>query len=114
MALDVVLYWLNSYFIFLIISILPSLSAMSSAKPSGEIIYVATNGSGDFNCDGIYDQVEINKALAYVAENPQFKTVYLRAPVHISSRIVFLSEVIPFLKEIPLLWLSLKIKQDGK
>ena len=67
-------------FIFLIISIIPSFSAISSAKPSGEIVYVATDGSGDFNCDGIDDQVEINKALAYVAENPQYKTVYLRGP----------------------------------
>ena len=41
------------------------------------MLYVTTNGSGDFNCDGIDDQVEINKALAYVAENPQFTTVHL-------------------------------------
>ena len=53
-------------FIFLIASITLTLSAM----PSGTIVYVATNGSGDFNCDGSDDQVEINKALAYVAENP--------------------------------------------
>ena len=48
-----------------------------SAKPSGKVVYITTNGSGDFNCDGIDDQVEINKALAYVAENPQFTTVHL-------------------------------------
>ena len=64
-------------FIFLIINIIPPLSALSSAKPSGEIVYVTTDGSGDFNCDGIDDQVEINKTLAYVAENPQFKTVFI-------------------------------------
>jgi len=29
-------------------------------------------GEEIFNCDGSDDQVEINKALAYVAENPQF------------------------------------------
>jgi hypothetical protein len=46
-------------------------------EPSGKIVYVATNGSGDFNCDGVDDQVEINKALAYVAENPQFRTVFI-------------------------------------
>jgi hypothetical protein len=66
--------------IFLITSTIPSLSAMSSAKPSGEIAYIAADGSGDFNCDGIDDQVEINKALAYVAENPQYKNVYLKGP----------------------------------
>lgn len=48
-----------------------------SAKPSDKAVYVTINGSGDFNCDGIDDQVEINKALAYVAKNSQFTTVYL-------------------------------------
>jgi hypothetical protein len=51
-----------------------------SIESSGKLVYVATNGSGDFNCDGIDDQVEINEALAYVAENSQYKTVYLRGP----------------------------------
>ena len=57
-----------------------SLPVSHSAKSSGKIVYVTTNGSGDFNCDGSDDQVEINKALAYVAENPQFTTVYLKGP----------------------------------
>ena len=48
-----------------------------SAKPSDKVVYITTNGSGDFNCDGTDDQIEINKALAYVAENPQFTTVHL-------------------------------------
>ncbi|MDD2613510.1 MAG: right-handed parallel beta-helix repeat-containing protein [Methanosarcina sp.] len=43
-------------------------------------VYVAADGSGDFNCDGSSDQVEINRALAYVAENPQFTTVHLKGP----------------------------------
>jgi hypothetical protein len=43
----------------------------------GKKVYVTANGSGDFNCDGIDDQVEINKALAYVAENPEYTTVHL-------------------------------------
>lgn len=67
-------------FVFLIIIIILSLSSISSAKPSGEIVYVATDGSGDFNCDGSDDQIEINKALAYVAENFQYKNVYLKGP----------------------------------
>ena len=65
--------------IFLAASIILFLSSKYS-KPSGKIVYVTTNGSGDFNCDGSDDQVEINQALAYVAENPQFTTVYLRGP----------------------------------
>jgi hypothetical protein len=51
-----------------------------SVNSSGKIVYVTTNGSGDFNCNGSNDQVEINKALAYVAENPQFTAVYLNGP----------------------------------
>lgn len=47
-----------------------------STKPSEKVYYV-NNSSGGFNCDGIDDQVEINKALAYVAENPQFTAVRL-------------------------------------
>jgi hypothetical protein len=65
--------------IFLTASVIIFLSN-KSIESSSKIIYVAANGNGDFNCDGIDDQVEINKALAYVAGNPQYKTVYLRGP----------------------------------
>ena len=50
------------------------------STPSDTVVRVSTNGSGDFNCDGSDDQVEINKALAYVAENPEFTTVHLEGP----------------------------------
>jgi len=69
------LFLLSIVFISLIASVTLTLST-----PSGTIVYVATNGSGDFNCDGSDDQVEINKALAYVAENPKFTTVHLEGP----------------------------------
>src|SRR5664280_1283452 len=46
-------------------------------KPSNKTFNVAGDGSGDFNCDGIDDQIEINQALAYVAENPQSTTCLL-------------------------------------
>ncbi|HWQ48773.1 MAG TPA: disaggregatase related repeat-containing protein, partial [Methanosarcina sp.] len=69
------LLFLSIIFVSLIIGIILTLS-----KPSGTTVYIATNGSGDFNCDGSDDQVEINKALAYVAENPKFTTVYLEGP----------------------------------
>lgn len=65
---------------FFIICTILSLSVASSAKPSGEIVYVATDGKGDFNCDGSDDQVEINEALAYVAKKQQYTTVYLKGP----------------------------------
>ena len=52
--------------------------AQSNLTQSNETVYVGGYGSENFTCDGIDDQVEINQALEYVAENPQFTTVYLR------------------------------------
>ena len=43
------------------------------------MIYVAGDGTGTYNCDGINDQVEINQALKYAANNPG-TTVYLKGP----------------------------------
>ena len=51
-----------------------------SSTPHDIKVYVAGDGSGNFNCNGMDDQVEINKALAYVAKNPEFTTVYLKGP----------------------------------
>ncbi len=69
--------------IFLIalgIFILHTIQSHYPPTPSGKTVYVAGDGSGNFNCDGSDDQVEINKALEYVAENPQFTTVHLKGP----------------------------------
>ena len=44
------------------------------------IVYVAGDGSGDFNCDGKDDHTEINQALKFVTENPGYTTVYLKGP----------------------------------
>ena len=52
----------------------------SNVTQSNEIVYVAGYGSENFTCNGSDDQVEINQALAYVAENPQFTTVHLKGP----------------------------------
>lgn len=52
-----------------------------STTQANMTVYVAGDGSGDFNCDGSDDQVEINQALEYVAENPQFTTVHLKGPM---------------------------------
>lgn len=59
------------------------------------VVYVAADGSGDFNIDGSDDQVEINQALKFVAEHQsegyttvrlQGRLVYwLSAPVRIGS-----------------------------
>jgi PKD repeat protein len=50
-----------------------------SAAPT---IYVAGDGSGDFNCDGKDDHVQINQALKFVVENSKsgYTTVYLKGP----------------------------------
>ncbi len=61
------------------------------------IVYVAGDGTGDFNCDDVSDQVEINQALDYVASHPDFTTVYLKGPhtyyidepIFISSNTIF-------------------------
>jgi len=42
------------------------------------IVYVAGDGSGDYNCDGKSDQIEINKALDFVATHPKYTTVHLK------------------------------------
>ena len=42
------------------------------------IVYVAGDGSGNFNCDGKSDQVQINKALDFVATHPKYTTVHLK------------------------------------
>jgi polygalacturonase len=44
-----------------------------------QTIIIAGDGSGDYNCDGSGDQVEINQALEYAAANPG-TTVYLKGP----------------------------------
>lgn len=79
--------------IFSVISVflIASVILFVSAKSSGNILYVTTNKSGDFNCNGSDDQVEINEALAYVAENPQYTTVYLKGPnTYIISGSIFI------------------------
>ncbi|TGC08294.1 right-handed parallel beta-helix repeat-containing protein [Methanolobus halotolerans] len=45
-------------------------------------IYVSSDGSGDYNCDGIADQVEINEALQDANKNA-ISTVYLKSGTYI-------------------------------
>src|SRR5450759_1661385 len=68
------------FLIVLGIAILPTKPPKTFTTSLNKTVYVAGDGSGDFNCDGSDDQVEINQALAYVAENPQFTTVHLKGP----------------------------------
>lgn len=58
--------------------------------------YVARDGSGDFNCDGSNDQVEINKAIDFVASSSSVNTVHLKGsatyviddPIYIKSDMI--------------------------
>ncbi len=49
-------------------------------NPIPPIVYVSCDGSGNYNCDGESDQIEINAALDYVAEHSEYTTVYLKGP----------------------------------
>lgn len=73
----------GAVFIFILLDILIVYILMQSGPPlpsPNNVLYVAGDGSEKFTCDGTADQVEINQALEYVAENPQFTTVYLKGP----------------------------------
>ena len=47
---------------------------------SPQTIYVAGDSSGDYNCAGKSDQVQINQALQFVANNSEYTTVHLKGP----------------------------------
>ena len=49
-------------------------------RTTAPIVYVAGDGSGDFNCDGKDDHIQINQALKFVADNSKYTTVYLKGP----------------------------------
>jgi len=61
---------------FLILTSVPVVLCITPAP----IVYVAGDGSGDFNCDGTDDHVQINQALKFVAENSEYTTVHLKGP----------------------------------
>ena len=79
--------------LIIILLIIGIVTAQSQTPP---IVYVSGDGTGDFNCDGTSDQVEINQALDYIAANSGFTTVYLKGaniywidePIYISSNTI--------------------------
>lgn len=60
------------------------------------IVYVAGDGTGDYNCDGVSDQIEINQALDFVYANANYTTVFLKGantfwinePIYISENTI--------------------------
>jgi hypothetical protein len=85
------------YIRFILLATLFTLLSTLIQAQTPPVIYIAADGSGDFNCDGISDQVEINRALDSVASDPAFTTVYLKGastyiidePVIISNNTIF-------------------------
>ncbi|WP_292389045.1 right-handed parallel beta-helix repeat-containing protein [Methanosarcina sp. UBA5] len=59
--------------------ILASVPAALCRSPA-PTVYVAGDGSGDFNCDGKDDHIQINQALKFVADNSEYTTVHLKGP----------------------------------
>ncbi len=53
--------------------------AASSAALKTPVVYVDTDGTGNYNCDGTNDHVQLNQALAYI-DGRGGGTVYLRGP----------------------------------
>ncbi len=50
----------------------------ANATVPDDTVYISWDGSGDYNTDGVSDQEQINQALAFVAQHPQYTTVYLK------------------------------------
>jgi hypothetical protein len=65
--------------IFMLICFYVLANASVASCATQPIIYVAGDGTGNYNCDGKDDQVQINQALDYAVKNPGTK-VYLKGP----------------------------------
>ena len=67
--------------VFLLVGCLILISApTASCRSPAPTVYVSGDGSGDFNCDGKDDHVQINQALKFVASNSKYTTVHLKGP----------------------------------
>jgi hypothetical protein len=65
---------------FLVVCFILASVPAASCISSPPMIYVSGNGNGDFNCNGTNDQVQINQALQFVANNTGYTTVHLKGP----------------------------------
>ncbi len=81
-----------------LIFLITTITAIHAQTPP--TVYVAGDGSGDYNCDGTSDQVEINQAIEFVVSNTDYTTVYLKGantfwidePILISSNCKLLGD----------------------
>ena len=65
---------------FLVILFILSSIQVVLCTPSAPIVYVARDGTGNFNCTGTNDQIQINQALQFVTGYPAYTTVHLKGP----------------------------------
>ncbi|RLE01101.1 MAG: hypothetical protein DRI99_07815, partial [Candidatus Aminicenantes bacterium] len=70
-------------------------TASETTLPSPPIVYVATDGTGDYNCDGTDDQIEINQAISDI-NSTGGGTVHLKAGTYIISDSISLSSNLIF------------------
>lgn len=80
--------------VVLVLSILSTgiLSAVADPAPTAPVVYVALDGTGDFNCDGgDNDQVEIQQAIDFVLANEGFTTVHLKAGIYVIDDTIYIA-----------------------
>lgn len=65
--------------LFLVTCLILTTVPAALGAPSTQVVTVAGDGSGDYNCDGKNDDVQINQALEFAAKNPG-TTVRLKGP----------------------------------
>jgi hypothetical protein len=70
---------LGIFMLALLIMSTTGAAATYSCGKNTKTVTVAGDGSGDFNCDGKNDHVQINQALAFAVKNPG-TTVHLKGP----------------------------------
>lgn len=60
--------------------------------PAAPVVYVATDGTGDFNCDGgDNDQIEIQAAIDFVLANEGFTTIHLKAGTYTVNDTIYIA-----------------------
>ena len=64
----------------ILVTFIIGIGAVAVMAVNPPIVYVSGDGSGDYNCDGVDDHIEINKALMFVASNPAYTAVHLKGP----------------------------------
>jgi len=72
-------YILNLFFPIILLFAIVSFSQYLLYFQTAFVVYVSGDGSGDYNCDGTDDHVQIQQALEYAASN-HGTTVYLKGP----------------------------------